>query len=138
MLQDSRKFVSKHDEAEALLLSQNESRSSIAAELGNVVDYTVDGEINNPSSIEDAKKDTFDGSQNEKIGVLGTVTKALLFGGVVLVALIAPVSTVAAIIFGVIYGFSWMLVFIPVIMWLLTGLLTIRLMIYKTGIVFTR
>lgn len=90
------------------------------------------------NSFEKVKNGFSDKSISKKKSFLKTVMRSVLFSIVVLFALTPPISTVGAIIFGSIYGFSWILVFIPLLTWILTGLLTVRLMIYKTGITFKK
>lgn len=86
--------------------------------------------------IEKVHKNLFDESKSKKKGFLKTVARSIIFGLIVLIALAPPISTLAAIFYGLNYGFSWMLIFVPMLMWILTGLLTARLMIYKTDIKF--
>lgn len=86
--------------------------------------------------IEKVLKFLLDESENKKKTFLKTVAQSIAFSLVVLIALAPPITTVAAIIYGLIHGFSWMLILIPMLMWILTGLLTVRLIIYKTGIKF--
>lgn len=98
---------------------------------------SVDAEPGVQSKDEKTNKENYF-FKNKKKNFFKVVVRSILFSLVVIVALAPPISTIAAIIFGLIHGFSWMLIFIPLVVWVLTGLLTVRLMIYKTGITFKR
>ena len=88
--------------------------------------------------LEKVHKNLFDESKSKKRSLFKTVARSIVFGLIVLIALAPPVSTLAAIVYGWNNGFSWMLIFAPMLMWILTGLLTARLMVYNTGIRFKR
>ena len=88
--------------------------------------------------IEKIHKNLFDESNSKKKSFFKTVARSIVLSLVLLIALAPPISTLAAIVYGLNNGFSWMLIFVPMLMWILTGLLTVRLMVYKTGIKFKR
>ena len=88
--------------------------------------------------LEKVHKNLFDESKSKKRSFFKTVARSIVFGLIVLIALTPPISTLAAIVYGWNNGFSWMLIFVPMLMWILTGLLTARLMVYKTDIKFKR
>ena len=134
----TRTDASESDSAGRSIFFQQEQCLSTNAVQGEISQGRTNEGAGNLSASEAGKEHKSKPVKKRKTEILQTIAKSLIFATVVLIALAPPVSTLVAIIIGFVYGFSWTLAIVPLFVWVLTGALTMRLMIHKTDITFKR